>query len=327
MPTIYKKIWTIILLLSAIYTKAQTGIDWGKIELVGAEAKVLNVSAGSGLIIKTFEVTEGIVSVYLPPLTPGATISGTVYTEPKGKDEKEKTKNLASLQAYLVTLGPENIPIQGNSFSIPVTAAIPRVNTLPLNISTAAGQLIKSEPLPVSTITPINTTIIPNYAVIGDASMVTGNFDGKLSTTSLKVNGQPVQILAESPSAIYFNPSQSTPGRTTIEVTDNGKTQTGSINVLKLDLSAPKTNLRRGEKTTISINVTGLEGIKTNVPVNIQNTSPSVVTLEGGNTQQIIIDPAKDVSGGSFQTTRSVQSLKTGSYSVTVTIPPASAQK
>lgn len=318
----------IALICVTIKTNAQIKINWNDINLAGAEAKVLTVipPVPEPLTIKSFETNEGKINVYLPPLSSGATISGTVVTESKGQNEKEKARNQAALQAYLLTLGPENIPIRENSFSIPVMAAIPRVNTSSLQLKTSAGQLIKTEDLPLTS-SPSSSnfrTLIPPYVVSGDITALPGNFDGSSKTTLLKINGSTINVIAESPNALYFTPPSTHTGPSTIECNDKGKTTTARVNVINLELSAPKTNLRRGEKTQITVRVSGLEGLKENVPVIITNTSPSVITLEGGNTQPITVVPSKDAAAGVFTISRNILSMKNGSFSVSVTVSPFS---
>lgn len=313
------------LLLSVLQLKAQN-LDWSKINLAGPEAKILESASSQPaqdqqLITQSFDTKEGKITVYLPPLSSTITISGTVYLEPTNKDS---SRNILALQSYRLNLGDQAIPVQRGSFLLNLPAD-PGPGTISLQLKNSGGQIIKNEQLPV-TKAPVNSSgfIIPNYIVSGNAASIKGSFDGKLGNTSVNISGEKVQLLAESPSHLYFTSTGNHTGPSTVEVKENGKTQTATSNILKLDLSAPKTNLRRGEKTEIHITINGLEGLTVPVPLKIENTSPSVITLEGGNTQQITVVPRNDAPAGVFVTTRNIVSQKNGSFSVTVTIIPFS---
>ena len=78
--------------------------EWDNINLASVDAKILeNLSPEKSvdlLIIQTFDVKEGKISVYLPPLSSGVILSGTVYLETNGRSAKETAANLLALQNY-----------------------------------------------------------------------------------------------------------------------------------------------------------------------------------------------------------------------------------
>lgn len=318
------------LLLSIIQLNAQRNlydIDWDKINLAGAEAKILG-SSNTGkdqnhqLIIQTFDTKEGKISVYLPPLSSTVMLSGTVYMEPAGKDS---SKNLAVLQAYRLSLGNQVIPVQRGSFQITIPNH-PSSGNISLNLSTTNGQVINTNQFPVAKATTAgNGFTIPPYVVSGDQAIITGNFDGDMRNASVMINGEKTELLAESPSRLFFTTHTNQTGNGTIELKENGTIQTSKINVLSLYLIAGKTNLRSGQRTIIHIKISGLAGLKEKVPFTINNKSSSVIALEGGDTQEITIDPEKDATAGVYELTRNIQSLKNGNFSVSVSIIPFSA--
>ncbi len=326
MHKLHKKILTLILLLSCIQPKAQV-INWDNINLASTEAKILERAGSQSeqtnlLLAKTFDIKEGKINVFLPPLSATVTLSGTVYLEPTGKDS---SRNLTALQAYSLSLGDQVIPVQRGSFQLRLPAD-PGSGMISLQLKNSGGQIIKNEQLPV-TKAPVNSSsfIIPTYIVSGEPASVTGNFDGNITNASVKINGEKIELLAESASRLYFTSTANHTGKSTVECKENGITQTSASNILKLDLSVDKTNLRRGQQTLFHIKISGLEGLEEKVPVTIQNTSPSVITLEGGNTQQIVVVPQKDAPLGALEITRTIQSQKNGNFSVSVTIIPFSA--
>ncbi|HWR33861.1 MAG TPA: hypothetical protein VN451_10050 [Chitinophagaceae bacterium] len=323
MHLLHKKILTIILLLTCIHASAQD-INWNIINLADPDAKILGrpgstLKQKEQLIIQPIETKEGKITVYLPPLSSTVMLSGTVYLDPTGKDS---SRNLMALQSYRLSLGDQVIPLQRGSFQVNIPTH-PSSGNVSLTLTTADGQMIKTEQYPVAKSTAAsNNYIIPPYIVSGDQGIITGNFDGNTSNTSVKINGEKTELLAESPSRLFLTTHINQTGNATIELAEKGTTQTSQINVLSLNLSAGKTNLHRGQQTILHIKISGLEGLKEIVPVTITNTSPSTITLEGGNEQQLTIEPGKDAPSGMIELTRDIQSLKNGSFSVSVSILP-----
>ncbi|HEX6747090.1 MAG TPA: hypothetical protein VF092_07305 [Longimicrobium sp.] len=89
-------------------------------------------------------------------------------------------------------------------------------------------------------------------------------------------------------------------------------------------LSAPRTSLLRGERTTLTVQVTGLEGIDSTVAVRLENRTPSVVGMEGGDRQDLSIAPSDAAATGSYQTTRTLTGAQAGSFQVAATLVPRS---
>ena len=127
-----------------------------------------------------------------------------------------------------------------------------------------------------------------------------------------------LDVIAESPrKAILENPAV-TAGMSRIAVNE-GNTQTeGPFRNLKIDLTAPKTNLLKGESTVLHIQVLGLEGVKGPVPMTL--TASGVITMEGGATQQIVITPSQVGSNGSYVTTRKITGSEAGGWTATATV-------
>lgn len=322
-----KKISLISIVFLSALPLMQAQSVWDQINLVGHEAKVLNIRVHEEkepmINFPSFETKEGKLQVFLPPLSSGALLSGTVYLEPNGTG-KDSSRNLEALKSHLLKLGDILIKAERGSFSFQLSAASP--SGVPLQLQTSTGQIINTQTLPVTqTSIPVSNFSIPSYMVSTDAATIKGNFDGNITTTTVSLNGQKAILLAESPSRLYIKTPANITGSVTIQCNETGATQTARTNILSLKLSADKTNLRRDQQTQIHIQVSGLEGLEENVPVTITNTSPSVVTLEGGNTQQIVVIPSKDAPSGVFTISRNILSLKNGNFSVSVTVSPFSS--
>ncbi|MBL7732520.1 MAG: hypothetical protein JNM88_15195 [Chitinophagaceae bacterium] len=274
-----------------------------------------------GLHIRTFNTPEGNITVYLPPLNAGGTISGTVVIEPAG-NAKQMERNRQVLQNKILLFEETAIPLSLPFFKIQLPSQSKgglfmltfenRTMSLPASIQPP------DEPVSVS---PAGN-YLPAYVVKGDPSGIKGSFDGDLSNTRVSINGQPAILLAESASGVYFK-TTTPPGKTTLACTEKTNTQTTPCNVLQLDLSVGKTNLLKGEQTTLLVKVTGLEGVSARVPLTIQNTSTAVINLQGGNYQQFRVPSGNISAAGVYETTREIQSLRNGDFSVSVSIPPS----
>jgi hypothetical protein len=83
-----------------------------------------------------------------------------------------------------------------------------------------------------------------------------------------------------------------------------------------LGLSAGSLNLRSGEVTTLTIVVSGLEGLRYSVPLEIENKSPGVINMGGGVSQRVMIPPQQ----GSFTTTRQLTGIQPGGFTITATV-------
>jgi hypothetical protein len=83
-------------------------------------------------------------------------------------------------------------------------------------------------------------------------------------------------------------------------------------------LTAPKTDLLRGEKTTLTVQVTGLEGIKQPVPLTL--TYGGVIVMEGGPYQPLVIQPSQVGADGRYSTTRGITGIQAGGWNANATV-------
>ncbi|MBV1887669.1 MAG: hypothetical protein KUG51_00095, partial [Urechidicola sp.] len=80
--------------------------------------------------------------------------------------------------------------------------------------------------------------------------------------------------------------------------------------------------LLRGETTNLSIKVSGLDGLDINVPMIITNNSTSNIVLDGGNVQELVINPSADALSGNYSKNISIRALQRGSFSISVNVEP-----
>ena len=188
--------------------------------------------------------------------------------------------------------------------------------------------------LSLQSVAPLTLPQLPSIGQQGRPIVITGPFDGNSSNTQLnwtrprsavqdfEKNTENVSggfgLIAESPrKAVFTAPSNQT-GPAEI-ILKEGNTETkGTFRNVGVNLSAPKTNLLKGESTTLKIEVQGLQGITQPIPLHLTN--GGAVTMTGGNSQTMSIKPSDVQGNGTFTTTRSITGVRTGAWDATATV-------
>src|SRR5207302_232565 len=92
------------------------------------------------------------------------------------------------------------------------------------------------------------------------------------------------------------------------------------VRILDVSLNAPKLDLRSGEQTTLTTTVRGLADLQEDLTLRLQNQTPNVVQLAGGEDQNVVIHP-NDVQGtGVYTTTRTVTGKQPGGFNLTARV-------
>lgn len=277
----------------------------------------------SGIVTTTLKTPKGTIKANLPDdMAAGDTISGTVIAEPSGKNDKEKQQNAGELNGYVVELEGQKAPVSGGV--IQRVHLAPGISVLSLILRDAKGKQIANVTIPVAPAptTGPSTFVVRGVGQTGRPIQVHGPFDGDSANTSAKVGDTDAKVLAESPRKMVFESPRDVVGPTKIQITENGATATGPFRNLKIDLTAPKTSLLKGESTELHVEVSGLEGLGQTINIQIENQSPSTVVLVGGNVQSIQIPPGLVQTGGTFPWSTGVTGIGKGGFTITGSLPP-----
>jgi len=239
------------------------------------------------LQVSTFNLPEGRLTVYLPDdIQAGDTISGTVIPTPNGTGRLGES-NGATLMGYVVTVQGES-PKRKNAmpvWTIPVGASLLR-----LAVQTSDGKELGECEFPLTPPGILHNA--PSFAtdpihMANRPAQIVGPFDGDSSNTAVKTSGQAAPVVAESPRNCVVMPTSpagsARPGPTTFEVTEGGQSATLPCNIAQIQLAVPKTTLLQGEKTNLTMTVTGLQGLPPDafpIPVELTNQTPGIVRLE-----------------------------------------------
>ena len=277
----------------------------------------------NGLRTVTLTAPRGNVFVYLPEvIVAGDTISGTVSTQPKGKDEQEKKQNADRLDNYRIKIVDETMTLKEGwrkAVHVPEGA-----KTAEVTLSDEQGKELAKAFIALFRLAELSTAGNPYFPPLGQSGRpypITGVFDGNSANTTVKIRDANGNVIAESPRSIVVEIPKTVVGPNNINVNDNGNATSGSFRALKIDLTAPKTSLLKGESTELHVEVQGLQGITEPVRVQIQNQTPQNINITGGNTQNILINPSQVTTGGTFNWTTPVTGTGSGGFNITGTIP------
>lgn len=329
---------------SSFEKKSSSGKSLRWIALCGALAAGLVAAAqaqqtsmvetrGDGLASYRFTNRAGAVTVNLPDdIRMGDTISGTVLVEPAGRNEAERQRNSDTLSGYVIearTVEGEVVDIKTVEGEVVATQAPPNsrgrrflyavpaaVGVSGLLLRDRSGRTLSRTGFPVgSQVTSPGPADLPVLAQAGRPITINGNFDGDASNTQASIGGSPAPIIAESPRTAVVQAPPQPLGPSAITVNENGTQSRGELRNLRVALSAPKTSLVRGETTMVSVQVSGLEGIKSPVPLSLVATG--AIQMEGGNVQSIAMAPGQTGTQGIYQAARQIQAREAGTFLVT----------
>ncbi len=283
------------------------------------------VSTASGLTNVVFDLPQAKVTVYLPDdMVAGDTISGTVIAEPKAGYVQDNSPNAETLTGVVIDLGDgQKVPVCDpcsalRSFVLPhVFDQLGRVINVSL-IEPGRNTITKKVPLQPAGVLTTTDPNIPPFAQTGHPLPISGPFDGNSSNTLGTIGSQQAVILAESRRKLILRTPGNLTGPVQVSATDNGKTTSGQVRILSVQLTSPKTKLKSGEETKVHMEIKGLKGEKRNVPVRIVTTGNA--NTQGGNQQDINIAPGDVSQAGTFVRDFTLVGTSTGAFSVTATV-------
>lgn len=298
----------------------------------------------SGLSTTTFDTLNGTVTVNLPDdLAAGDTISGTVIAEPKGKTGDEQAKNQDELSGYVVEVAEQPAPSQkvtGNlidfckdpiqkkddhSTTVCSKWSVPDgLPTIAVVLKNREGKIVSHADVPVAPkANPAKVTeglLTPAVGQAGKPISVKGPFDGDFASTAIKLGNQTAKFLASSPRKVVVESPRDFKGAAEIEVEYKGKSVAKcTYRNVSVNLAAGKLNLIKGEQTTLTVTLAGLIGLLSPVSVQLSNKSPGTVSMGGGETQTIEVNPAQ-VNVDTFSTKRTLTGVSAGGFSINAVV-------
>jgi len=274
-----------------------------------AQVKTLN----NGLITINISTPHGNIYTYLPEnFVVNMPISGSFFLEPNGSSAKDIQKNRKKLLEYSLKLGDFKLKLKDMVFS-----TIMKTDQINMSILDGKGKLIKSTNTHLTSKIQPETFSFPEGIKSADRSQIIGAFDGNLKNNSILINGQNSTILAQSPVQTLFKAPKLATGVHKISVKkNNNEIANGKTQIVNYELTAGKLKLKKGQTSFILATITGLNFLEKPIPLTVENMTPTVITLEGGNSQKIMISK----QSGAFTKRWSIRSIKTGDFIISTNL-------
>ena len=272
-----------------------------------------------GLHKVAFETARGKINVNLPAdLARGDVISGTVIAEPVGKTEEERAKNQDVLNGYVVEIDTQRTRTEDKWDKW----IIPALTALPVILRDPDGKEVTRIEVPVLPDPPaleLPDFQLPTIGQAGHPIQIPGNFDGDFTSTEIRIGYEFAELLAESPRRAIFESPSDVVGPTTISLEEADHEAEGDFRNISVNLSAPQLTLNRGETTELAVTVEGLEGLDEDIPLQINNETPNIVSMRGDET--ILISASDVEAGGIYQYTCNLTGITPGGFVISAELP------
>jgi hypothetical protein len=293
-----------------------------------------------GLRTGTFEMPQGLIEANLTDdVSAGDTVTGSVIAKPQGETPLQLEANGDELSGHVVTVQatqtddpttPEDEtmtttlatgnPGQYLTFSIPDA-----VTAIKYLLTDAEGNEVGYTDIPVGP-PRINLPVThrtPAIAQSGRPVTIDGPFNGYVGDSGVQIGSQPAPVIAESPGRVVAQSPNNVVGPTTIEVEEEDTTVIQQpIRNVQISLSAGQTTLQQGQETNLDIQVTGLQGLENELPVQVENLTPGIVRLPGGIAQTLLVSPNDVTSDGIAHLALPLTGIATGPFNVRAVIDP-----
>jgi hypothetical protein len=300
-----------------------------------------------GVQILELSAPEGVFHFQIPDdVTEADHYTFSVRTFAAGPSDLERAENEKQMAVYKLWLA--SVPIQAGptarQVQVPSAPAAPEIilrtqeNFEVLKSKIAVTQQApKTEPQsqPVQTSSelemdtqppaePVIDIDIPNLLFqlssvnqAGRLLEVRGPFDGNASNTDIRINGTPSAIIAESPrKVIALNPNLVGPME--LRVAENDKIAHCVYKNVDLRNWASASTLETGANAALTIQLNSSPKLTTPVIIALQNKSPQIVNVEGGQFQYLTVKPADLNDAGAVTLSRILTGMHPAPFKIDV---------
>jgi len=257
------------------------------------------------------------IEVYLPNrLSTSGAFTATMKLIPnKIKDGGDQ------LRDYSLVIEEQHYPLADGLFNVTLpgdeTASSTKLLLLDKNGKKVGG--VEVPVRPQTTFPFSSASTLPSSGTSGNTIVVYGPYSGMLHPDDyIMIGGKPMPLLAFSERSLVALNTYDRPGLTEMETRIGDRITRKVFRNVTLDLSADKLNLLKGESTIVHIVVGGLEKLK--APATMTVNATGVVTMSGGNSQTIKIDPSHVKSDGTYTTSDSLFANSAGTFGVEVIV-------
>lgn len=295
---------------------------------VGPQPKWWKTTSGWGLHSTAFDTVYGKVIVHLPEeMGPGSRIGGSIELVPAGNTAAKRKENSDVLTGMVVDVAGTKT----NAGAGRIHAAIPAIaglGVVALSLSGGDGKPLASTSIPCD---PFATSPslagnptpgsfeLPYVAMHGKPIEIRGPFDGNLDNTALTYGGKPMMPIAECNSNMIAMPHPDLIGPGEMVLTESGVNKSGTVNNLKLSMTATKTLLNRGESATVNVRVEGCNGLTEDmypIPLEFVLETDNIRYADDGDAIRNTGISFGNVRNGVFNTSFNVVGTKLGNFAI-----------
>lgn len=292
----------------------------------------------NGMVVSDFKTPQGNVTVNLPDdIRPGDVITGTVTVNPEGKTEKEKEANKKKLEELALQFPGLAMSIRDllhnkdkNQFSFTVPTRTGGGDANYGELELMKGDKVSAvSKVPVTSVSflpvtgkpaiSLETPVIEQgypYTVVRAVNANMGDYNFAVKDKTGKTSGA-VMLCGSPRSAVIEIPADVPLGENTLIVQRKAGAGTNSYEFEKLsaEYRVDKNNLQKGETTTLTGVIRGLDSKNIENPtLYLNNVTASTITLQGGDRQVILITPS---ANGEYMFTRTITGITPGPFSIT----------
>jgi len=275
------------------------------------------LESGESIQYATFSLRVGAVYVNLPnDLAAGEPASGTVNPVPASPGTKDEAKQREELHRFGVVLGGSRAPTSQRvrTFTVPAGASGLEIALVDPKGKKVAAVTAKLSSAPAAAAEGYR---VPQVGQSGATVAIAGPFDGDLSNSSVRIGEADADPVAESRRQLVIRGPREAATTAPVEVKERGAVvTTGTYRNVDVSLAAEATTLHSGQRTTLSVTVSGVEGLRETLPVRLVNHSTSVVSVEGGDQQTLCVRPDEVGTTGTWTAKRGLTGVRLGAFSI-----------
>ena len=287
--------------------------------------------------------------------TPGLHVVAAMVLLPRDRHGK------ATLSGEVVVTPPNGRPQPADK---PVDYTVPDAPAAPFTVALAG------DPTPVGKFTMAHKERRPSHprkqpaafsmlSVMPDSGvcLVHGPFHGNSSKTHIAVNGEPAELLAETPRETFFEPRTVRTGRNDVTVNEDGRVESFAMFAPNLAIHTDRAVVKQGETIAFEVTITGLKEMPAsawragrpselydlsasaggvNLPpaggegeilLVIKNKSPEIVTMSGGQGEVVVVALKRaDLVAGTYEYDASLTARQAGAFNLEASLIPMLAE-
>jgi hypothetical protein len=300
-----------------------------------------------GLQIVELIAPEGIYYFQIPDdVSEGEPYTFSLRTFAAGRSDLERTESEKQLAAYKLLMAALPVQAGPSSKQLQVDSAPDAVEILlktPEDFEVLKSKIVvtkqnlqtETQSQPVQTTSELEVDTQPPAEPVIDIDIphllfqlssvnqagrlleVRGPFDGNASNTDIRVNGNPMAIIAESPrKAIATNPNLV--GRMELRVAEADKKVHCVYKNVDIRNWASVSTLQSGANAALTIQLNSSPKLTSPVVIALQNKSPEIVNVQGGSFQYLTVNPGDLNETGSITLTRILTGMHPAPFRIDV---------